>query len=123
MSKKQGKGELWMSETYQEAAWKVIREVEKAVVGKEQIIEKIMTAILAGGHILVEDMPGTGKTTMALAFSRAMGLKEKRVQFTPDVLPSDLTGFTIYKKELEKFVYQPGAAMCNFLLADEINRT
>lgn len=112
-----------MSETYQEAAWKVIREVEKAVVGKEQIIEKIMTAILAGGHILVEDMPGTGKTTMALAFSRAMGLKEKRVQFTPDVLPSDLTGFTIYKKELEKFVYQPGAAMCNFLLADEINRT
>ena len=63
-----------MSETYQEAAWKVIREVEKAVVGKEQIIEKIMTAILAGGHILVEDMPGTGKTTMALAFSRAMGL-------------------------------------------------
>lgn len=112
-----------MSETYQEAAWEVIREVEKAVVGKEQIIEKIMTAILAGGHILVEDMPGTGKTTMALAFSRAMGLKEKRVQFTPDVLPSDLTGFTIYKKELEKFVYQPGAAMCNFLLADEINRT
>ena len=112
-----------MSETYQEAAWEVIREVEKAVVGKEQVIEKIMTAILAGGHILVEDMPGTGKTTMALAFSRAMGLKEKRVQFTPDVLPSDLTGFTIYKKELEKFVYQPGAAMCNFLLADEINRT
>lgn len=75
MSKKQGKGELWMSETYQEAAWEVIHEVEKAVVGKEQIIEKIMTAILAGGHILVEDMPGTGKTTMALAFSRAMGLK------------------------------------------------
>ena len=108
-----------MSETYQEAAWEVIREVEKAVVGKEQVIEKIMTAILAGGHILVEDMRGTGKTTMALAFSRAMGLKEKRVQFTPDVLPSDLTGFTIYKKELEKFVYQPGAAMCNFLLADE----
>lgn len=97
-----------MSETYQEAAWEVIREVEKAVVGKEQVIEKIMTAILAGGHILVEDMPGTGKTTMALAFSRAMGLKEKRVQFTPDVLPSDLTGFTIYKKELEKFVYSRG---------------
>ena len=99
-----------MNGAYQEAAWGVIREVEKAVVGKDQVIEKIMTAILAGGHILVEDMPGTGKTTMALAFSRAMGLKEKRVQFTPDVLPSDLTGFTIYKKELEKFVYQPGAA-------------
>ena len=112
-----------MNGAYQEAAWGVIREVEKAVVGKDQVIEKIMTAILAGGHILVEDMPGTGKTTMALAFSTAMGLKEKRGQFTPDVLPSDLTGFTIYKKELEKFVYQPGAAMCNFLLADEINRT
>lgn len=74
-------------------AWQVIDEVEKAVVGKREILTKIMTAILAGGHILIEDIPGTGKTTMALAFSRAMGLEVKRVQFTPDVLPSDLTGF------------------------------
>ena len=104
-------------------AWRVIDEVEKAVVGKRDILTKIMTAILAGGHILIEDIPGTGKTTMALAFSRAMGLEEKRVQFTPDVLPSDLTGFTVYQKETGKFVYQPGAAICNLLLADEINRT
>ena len=104
-------------------AWRVIDEVEKAVVGKRDILTKIMTAILAGGHILIEDIPGTGKTTMALAFSRAMGLVGKRVQFTPDVLPSDLTGFTVYQKETGKFVYQPGAAICNLLLADEINRT
>ena len=96
-----------MNGAYQEAAWGVIREVEKAVVGKDQVIEKIMTAILAGGHILVEDMPGTGKTTMALAFSRAMGLKEKRVQFTPDVLPSDLTGFTIYKRSWRNLFISP----------------
>ena len=104
-------------------AQRVIEEVEKTVVGKKDILVKIMTAILAGGHILIEDIPGTGKTTMALAFSKAMGLKARRVQFTPDVLPADLTGFNIYQKETGKFVYQPGAVMCNLLLADEINRT
>ena len=101
----------------------VIEQVQEAVVGKVDIIEQIMMAFLAKGHILVEDIPGTGKTTMALAFSRAMGLKANRVQFTPDVLPADLTGFTIYQKETGQFVYQPGAVMCNLLLADEINRT
>lgn len=101
----------------------VIGEVEKAVVGKADAIRMIMMAILAGGHILVEDIPGVGKTTMALAFSKALGLYEKRVQFTPDVLPADLTGFTLYDKVTEQFVYQPGAVMCNLLLADEINRT
>ena len=101
----------------------VINEVEKAVVGKRDILTKIMTAILAGGHILIEDIPGTGKTTMALAFSKAMGLEARRVQFTPDVLPSDLTGFPVYQKDTGQFVYQPGAVMCNLLLADEINRT
>lgn len=101
----------------------VISEVEKAVVGKTDVLRKVMTAILAGGHILIEDIPGTGKTTMALSFSRAMGLEVNRVQFTPDVLPADLTGFTVYDKESGMFVYQPGAAMCNLLLADEINRT
>ncbi len=104
-------------------AQQVIEEVEKAVVGKRDVLTKIMTAILAGGHILIEDIPGTGKTTMALGFSRAMGLQARRVQFTPDVLPSDLTGFTIYQKETGEFAYQPGAVMCNLLLADEINRT
>lgn len=101
----------------------VISQVQNAVVGKSDIIEQIMMAILAKGHILVEDIPGTGKTTMALAFSHAIGLRANRVQFTPDVLPADLTGFTIYQKETGQFVYQPGSVMCNLLLADEINRT
>lgn len=107
----------------QERAAGVVREVRKAVVGKEDVIELLMTAIVGGGHVLIEDMPGVGKTTMARAFSKAMGLEEKRVQFTPDVMPADLTGFSIYKKETGKFVYQPGVVMCNLLLADEINRT
>ena len=105
------------------SAHSVIEEVEKAVVGKREILTKIMMAVLAGGHVLIEDIPGTGKTTMALAFSKAMQLEEKRVQFTPDVLPADLTGFTVYQKETGTFAYQPGAVMCNLLLADEINRT
>lgn len=111
-----------MRDVYQESRL-VIQEVNKAVVGKEDVIEKIMTAILAGGHILIEDMPGVGKTTMALAFSKAMGITEKRVQFTPDVMPADLTGFSVYQKETGRFVYRPGALMCNLFLADEINRT
>lgn len=100
-----------------------IQEIRKAVIGKDECIFKVMTAILAGGHILLEDIPGVGKTTMAMAFSRAMDLQQKRVQFTPDVLPADITGFSMYQKETGQFVYQPGAAMCNLLLADEINRT
>jgi MoxR-like ATPase len=101
----------------------VINEVKKAVVGKEDIIELVMTAIVANGHILVEDVPGVGKTTMAVAFYKAMGIEEKRVQFTPDIMPSDLTGFSMYQKESGQFVYQPGLLMCNLFLADEINRT
>lgn len=101
----------------------VINEVQKAVVGKNDVIEKIMAAIIAQGHILIEDMPGVGKTTMAKAFSKAMGIKDSRVQFTPDIMPSDLTGFSIYKKETGQFVYKSGALMCNMFLADEINRT
>lgn len=111
-----------MYELYKEAQT-VIREVQKAVVGKDQVIEKIMMAIVANGHILIEDIPGVGKTTMALAFSKAMGITEKRVQFTPDVMPADLTGFNIYQKETGEFLYQPGAVICNLFLADEINRT
>ncbi|MCB7303076.1 MoxR family ATPase [Bariatricus massiliensis] len=105
------------------SAKSAVREVQKAVVGKEDAIEKIMMAIAAKGHILIEDMPGVGKTTMALAFSKAMGIKEHRVQFTPDVMPADLTGFSIYQKETGRFVYQPGALICNLFMADEINRT
>lgn len=84
---------------------------------------KIMAAIIAGGNILMDDVPGVGKTTMALAFANAMELQNKRVQFTPDVLPGDITGFTMYDKATNQFVYRPGAVMCNLFLADEINRT
>lgn len=101
----------------------VIREVQKAVSGKDMCIRKVMLAILAGGHILMDDIPGVGKTTMALAFSKAMALKEKRVQFTPDVLPSDVTGFYMFQKETKTFRYIPGPVMTNLFLADEINRT
>lgn len=101
----------------------VIGEVKKVIVGKDENIYKVMMAILAGGHVLLEDVPGVGKTRMALSFSKAMMLKANRIQFTPDVLPADITGFSMYQKHTGNFVYQPGAAMCNLLLADEINRT
>jgi len=102
---------------------RVITEIEKAVSGKHDVIEKVLMAMLAGGHVLLEDVPGVGKTTMALAFSRAMGLRFRRIQFTPDVVPSDVTGYVMFDRERNKFVYRPGAAVCNLLLADEINRT
>ncbi len=100
----------------------ILREVGKAIRGKEQAIELVMTAMLAKGHILVEDVPGVGKTTLAVAFSRAMELTERRLQFTPDVLPSDVVGFNMIGADGE-FQYKPGAILCNLLLADEINRT
>lgn len=99
----------------------VLREVKKVIVGKDDVIEKIWISILAQGHVLLEDVPGVGKTTMALAFSKAMGLDTKRVQFTPDTMPSDIIGFSLPGKD--GMVYQPGAIMTNLLLADEINRT
>lgn len=110
-------------ESHSQQAHQVIREVQKAVFGKDECIRKVMMAILSSGHILLEDIPGVGKTTMALAFSKALNLKENRLTFTPDVLPADLTGFTMYRKETGKFYYQPGAVMCNLFLGDEINRT
>lgn len=106
-----------------ENVWGIMKEINQVILGKEEFTWKLMAAVLAGGHVLLEDVPGVGKTTMALAFSRALGLRWNRVQFTPDVLPSDLTGFSVYRKELEEFVYQQGTVFCNLLLADEINRT
>ena len=100
----------------------VLAQVQKAVVGKDQILARALLAILARGHILLEDIPGVGKTTMALAFSKALGLAYKRVQFTPDVMPSDVTGFSVYDKNTGKLEYQPGAVLCNLFLADELNR-
>lgn len=100
----------------------IINEVKKAVSGKDRVLVWTLTAILARGHILLEDIPGVGKTTMALAFSRALGLNYGRVQFTPDVLPSDITGYSIYDKNSGVMTYQPGAILCNMFLADELNR-
>ena len=100
----------------------VLAEVKKSIVGKESVLAKVMVAILARGHILLEDIPGVGKTTMALAFAKALGLEYGRVQFTPDVLPSDITGYSIYNKETGAMRYQPGAIVCNIFLADELNR-
>ena len=104
-------------------AVKVIEQVNNVILGKDREVKEIMAAFLAGGHILLEDIPGVGKTTLATAFSRAMKLDCKRVQFTPDVMPSDLTGYSIYRSDIGQFVYQPGSVFCNLLLADEINRT
>ena len=101
----------------------VVAQVNRVILGKEKEVTEVMLSFLAGGHVLLEDIPGVGKTTLATAFSKAMTLDCRRVQFTPDVMPSDLTGFSIYRREEEKFVYQPGSVFCNLLLADEINRT
>ena len=101
---------------------RILEEVKKAVCGKDHVLVWVLTVLLARGHVLLEDIPGVGKTTMALAFSRALGLEYGRVQFTPDVLPSDITGYSVYQKETGKLVYQPGAVLCNLFLADELNR-
>ena len=101
----------------------ILGEVNKAVIGKEDIIAKVLMTIIAGGHILIEDIPGLGKTTMALAFSKALSLEYKRMQFTPDVLPTDILGFSVYNQNTNKFEYKQGAAVCSLFLADEINRT
>ncbi len=101
----------------------IIAEVNKALVGKQDVVEKALMAIYAGGHILLEDVPGTGKTTLAQALSKALDLECKRIQFTPDTMPSDITGFTMYNRKTSEFTFNWGAVNCNLLLADEINRT
>ena len=104
-------------------AQRAMGEIEKVIIGKSRIIRQVMTAIIASGHILIEDIPGVGKTTLALAFSKVLGLDYQRIQFTPDVMPADIVGFSVYKPEIGSLEYQKGGAMTNLLLADEINRT
>ena len=101
----------------------VMNELRKVIVGKDDVIRKVMMVVIAGGHILLEDVPGVGKTTLALGLSKVMNLDYRRMQFTPDTMASDITGFSIYNKETGELEYKPGAAMCNLFLADEINRT
>jgi len=101
----------------------ILQEIEKVIVGKNEVVEKILMAVLASGHVLMEDVPGVGKTTTAMTFAKVLGLDTKRVQFTSDTVPSDIIGYSVYDKQTEKFVFKPGAVMTNLLLADEINRT
>lgn len=100
----------------------LIEEVEKVVIGKHNEVVLLVTALLAGGHVLIEDVPGTGKTTLASALARAAGLDFNRAQFTPDVMASDITGFNVYNRQKEQFEFNEGLVMTNILLADEINR-
>lgn len=101
----------------------ILHQIQSVVVGKNAIMEKILMAILAGGNVLLEDVPGVGKTTTSAAFAKTLGLDTRRVQFTSDTVPSDILGYSVYEKESGTFVYQPGVIMTNLLLADEINRT
>ena len=104
------------------SAQQIISQVRKVVVGKDQTLMWVLASILAGGHILLEDLPGMGKTTMALAFSKVLGLECNRMQFTPDVLPSDVTGYSVMQPGSVDMVYRPGAVLCHLFLADELNR-
>lgn len=107
----------------QDKLLQVKEEIKRVIIGKDDVIEAVLMTVLAGGHVLLEDIPGVGKTTLALAFSKTLSLNYHRMQFTPDVLPADVTGFSMYNRHTEEFEYQEGAVMCNLFLADEINRT
>lgn len=102
---------------------KIIDNIEKVIVGKRSVIELVVVSLLAQGHVLIEDVPGIGKTSMVSALAKSLGLKFKRIQFTPDILPSDITGFSMYNRNTGEFEYKPGNIMSNIILADEINRT
>ena len=101
----------------------ILNQIERVVVGKNEVMEKIFMAILAGGHVLLEDVPGVGKTTTSMTFAKTLGLDTRRVQFTSDTVPSDVLGYSVYDKQAGEFAYKPGPIMTNLLLADEINRT
>lgn len=103
--------------------YEAVAEVNKVIKGKDDVVIKVLSAILAGGHILMEDIPGVGKTTLCTAFAKTLSMDYKRVQFTPDVLPSDILGFSMYNSATKEFEFKEGPIFCNFFLADEINRT
>lgn len=112
-----------MMEMEQQKLLQVQQEVNQVIQGKEDVVKKVFAAMIAGGHILMEDIPGVGKTTLATTFAKTLELVYHRVQFTPDVLPSDILGFSMYDNKTGKFEFHPGSVFCNLFLADEINRT
>lgn len=101
----------------------IVDNVEKVIVGKKEKIELALITLMCNGHMLIEDVPGVGKTSLVAAFSKSINASFKRIQFTPDIMPSDITGFNIYNQKIADFEYKQGIVMCNILLADEINRT
>src|SRR5512135_1646585 len=107
---------------FTESIQRVLDEVERAVVGKHAVLEMIMAAALTGGHVLLEDYPGLGKTLIARSFATALGLEFKRIQFTPDLLPGDITGGYIFNRDNNRFELRKGPIFANIILADEINR-
>lgn len=116
-------GLLWKrGHSMNQAAQIILQEIGKVVIGKDKVMGKMLMAILAQGHILLEDSPGVGKTTIALAFSKVLDLQHKRIQFTPEVMPADVVGYSMYNKATGRLEYQPGAVLCSLLLADELNR-
>ena len=108
---------------YQEQLQKLQFVINQIIKGKEDVVKKVLAAIIGGGHILMEDIPGVGKTTLATTFAKVLSLDYRRVQFTPDVLPSDILGFSMYNNQSREFEFHPGSVFCNLFLADEINRT
>lgn len=108
---------------YQEILQNIQDEVNLVIKGKEEVVRKVLAAMIGGGHILMEDIPGVGKTTLATTFARVLSLEYHRVQFTPDVLPSDILGFSMYNNQSREFEFREGSVFCNLFLADEINRT
>ena len=112
----------WGKRSMREKTTQILDEVKKVICGKDEVVRLVLQSVLAGGHVLMEDVPGVGKTTMAVAFAKTMGMDYGRVQFTPDVLPSDITGFSLLDQETHTMKYQKGAVFHNLFLADELNR-
>ncbi|MBQ4283507.1 MAG: AAA family ATPase, partial [Lachnospira sp.] len=107
---------------YQDKARKIRENISKVIIGKEEVTDYVLVALLAGGHILLEDVPGTGKTMLAKTFAKSIDAKFSRIQFTPDLLPSDVTGINYYNQKESAFVFREGPIFANIILADEINR-
>lgn len=101
---------------------KIVQNMEKVIIGKRRTVELVLLSLISGGHVLIEDIPGVGKTSLVSALAKSIDCGFKRIQFTPDTMPSDVTGFSIYNQKSGEFEFRPGAAMSNFVLADEINR-